>query len=64
MTAARCSILIATRNRPKILAQTLERLAEKGFGSFPLWVYDDASEDPRALQAVVETWPGGSLIGG
>lgn len=64
MTAARCSILIATRNRPKILAQTLERLAEKGFGSFPLWVYDDASDDPRALQAVVETWPGGSLIRG
>jgi glycosyltransferase involved in cell wall biosynthesis len=64
MTVARCSIIIATRNRPLILAQTLERLAEKGFRSFPLWVYDDASEDPQALQRVVDTWPGGSLIRG
>ncbi len=60
MTAP-CSILIATRNRPKILADTLDRLREKGFGAYPLWVYDDASEDPEALRAVTATWPGAQV---
>ena len=60
MTAT-CSILIATRNRPKILADTLDRLREKGFGAYPLWVYDDASEDATALAHVVATWPGAQI---
>jgi glycosyltransferase involved in cell wall biosynthesis len=56
-----CSILIATRNRPQILADTFARLREKGFGGYPLWVYDDASDDPPAIQAVVQSWPGAQL---
>lgn len=62
MTIASCSLLIATRNRPRILAETLERLAEKGFGAWPLWIYDDASDDPRALQGVAAAWPGTRVI--
>ncbi len=63
MTAP-CSIIIATRNRPQILAVTLERLAAKGFQSHPLWVYDDASEDPDAIRRVVAAWPGGRVLRG
>jgi hypothetical protein len=54
-----CSILIATRNRPQILAETFARLREQGFGSYPLWVYDDASDERIGhSRAVVESWPG------
>lgn len=60
MTAA-CSILIATRNRPHILAETLDKLREKGFGSYPLWVYDDASDDADAIRKVVAVWPGAQV---
>lgn len=61
MTAP-CSLLIATRNRPHILAETLQRLQEKGFGEHPLWLYDDASDDPQAIERVRAAWPGAQLI--
>ena len=61
MSTAPCSIMIATRNRPKILAETFQRLREKGFGAFPMWVYDDASDDPTAIRDVVATWPGAQM---
>lgn len=64
MTAPICSILIATRNRPQILAETLERLREKGFGSYPLWIYDDASDDADAIARAVDTWTGAHLLRG
>lgn len=59
-----CSILIATRNRPQILAETFTQLKAKGFGSYPMWIYDDASDDAAAMRAVVETWPGARLVRG
>lgn len=58
---APCSILIATRNRPQILADTFARLRGKGFGSYPMWVYDDASEDASAIREVVASWSGAQL---
>ena len=64
MSAPRCSIMIATRNRPHILAVTLEKLAVLGFRDYPLWVYDDASEDASAIANVVAVWPGGRVIRG
>jgi GT2 family glycosyltransferase len=62
MSAARCALLIATRNRPQILAETLQRLAEKGFASYPLWIYDDASDDAQAIRDVAATWPGATVV--
>ncbi|MCZ7592452.1 MAG: glycosyltransferase family 2 protein [Kiritimatiellae bacterium] len=64
MSAPLCSILIATRNRPRILAETFERLRAKGFGSYPMWIYDDASEDPASIADVVATWPNARLLRG
>ncbi len=61
MSAPLCSILIATRNRPQILAETFEHLREKGFGNYPLWIYDDASDDADSIARVVATWPGAQL---
>lgn len=62
MSAAPCAILIATRNRPAILADTFAQLRAHGFGNYPLWIYDDASEDAAAIRAVVESWPGARLV--
>ncbi len=64
MSVESCAIMIATRNRPQILAETFERLREKGFGAFPLWIYDDASDDPGAIAAVAATWPGARVLRG
>lgn len=64
MSESLCSILIATRNRPHILAQTFERLREKGFGAYPMWIYDDASDAPGPLADVVATWPHAHLLRG
>lgn len=61
MSVPLCSIQIATRNRPNILAETFDRLREKGFGDYPMWIYDDASEDADAIARVVATWPGAKL---
>ena len=58
----RCAILIPTRNRPGILDQTLTELRRQGLGALPLWVYDDASDDPGATSKVVSSWPGGQVI--
>ncbi|MCX6901980.1 MAG: glycosyltransferase [Verrucomicrobia bacterium] len=58
------AILIPTRNRPAILATTLKELAKVGLKDAALWVYDDASEKPQAVQDVVKTWPGGRIIRG
>lgn len=58
-----CSILIPTRNRPAILANTLEELRRKGLGDLPLWIYDDASDNPQAIENMVRTtWPEAHLI--
>ena len=62
MTPAPCAIMIATRNRPKILAETLARLQEKNFGGYPLWIYDDASEDATAIGQTLAAWPGAHLV--
>ncbi|HMP76772.1 MAG TPA: glycosyltransferase [Kiritimatiellia bacterium] len=64
MSHAACSILIATRNRPGILAETFARLREKDSADWPLWVYDDASDDASAMKRAVEAWPGARLIRG
>ena len=64
MTGDRISILIPTRNRPGILRRTLEELLARGFGGYPLLVYDDASDEPEAIAAVVAMWPGGRVVHG
>jgi GT2 family glycosyltransferase len=58
------AILIPTRNRPNILAVTLDGLRKAGFGAANLFVYDDASDDVEAVRRVVGTWPGAKLICG
>jgi GT2 family glycosyltransferase len=58
------AILIPTRNRPAILKRTLEELKARGFGGHPLVVYDDASDEPGAIEATVSTWPGARLLRG
>jgi GT2 family glycosyltransferase len=58
------AILIPTRNRPGILANTLQELRQAGFGGVALWVYDDCSTRPEAIQEVVQTWPNGHVIRG
>lgn len=62
MSAVPCAILIATRNRPQILADTFAQLRAHGFGSYPLWIYDDASDDAASMRQVVATWPGARLV--
>jgi glycosyltransferase involved in cell wall biosynthesis len=64
MNPADLSILIPTRNRPGILQRTLSELESGGFGGHPLLVYDDASDDPKAITDVVATWSGAHLIRG
>lgn len=64
MTGDRISILIPTRNRPGILRRTLEELLARGFGGYPLVVYDDASDEPGDIAEVVAMWPGGRMISG
>lgn len=61
---ATCAILIPTRNRPEILSVTLSELAKAGVADFPLWVYDDASENRAAIGEVVAKWEGAQLIRG
>lgn len=62
MNADQCAILMPTRNRPGILRRTLEELLQRGFGDHPLLVYDDASEDAKAVAEVVALWPGARVI--
>ena len=59
-----CAILIPTRNRPGILANTLLQLQRFGLHELPLWVYDDASDDPQATRDAVASWPGARIIRG
>ena len=60
-----CAILIPTRNRPEILQDSLERLRALGLEHVPLWVYDDASDDPATIAHVVHAaWPGAELVRG
>jgi GT2 family glycosyltransferase len=56
------AILIPTRNRPGILQRTLDELKLRGFNGHPLLVYDDASEDSKAVATVVASWLGSRLI--
>lgn len=58
------AILIPTRNRPEILATTLAELKQAGLGQVALWVYDDCSKDPGAIDKVVRSWPGGRVLRG
>jgi GT2 family glycosyltransferase len=58
------AILIPTRNRPGILATTLEELRKAGLGEVPLWVYDDCSSDPGATLKVAREWPTVRVITG
>ncbi len=58
------AILIPTRNRPGILASSLEQLRKAGLGSVPLWVYDDFSANPNAIRDVVKGWDNGHVIRG
>ncbi len=58
------AILIPTRNRPGILATTLQELRKAGLGETVLWVYDDCSTDPEATKKAVQDWPQGRVIRG
>ena len=58
------AIVIATRNRPAILGNTLERLRGAGFGDVPLWVYDDGGDDPASVRRAVSQWPNARLVVG
>lgn len=58
------AILIPTRNRPVLLAESLRRLAAAGFQECPLWIYDDASVHPEAVRKAVATWPRAQVIRG
>lgn len=59
------AILIPTRNRPGILATTLQELKTAGLARVPLWVYDDCSTDPDAIRLVVrEHWEQGTVLRG
>ncbi len=52
-----CCIAMPTRNRPDFLRDSLSRLRTVGLGHLPLFVYDDASDDPAAVAAAVrDTW--------
>ena len=59
-----CAILIPTRNRPAILANTVQHLQRLGLQSLPLWVYDDASDDPQAAAEAVSSWPAARVVRG
>jgi glycosyltransferase involved in cell wall biosynthesis len=64
MNIENTSILIPTRNRPKILGRTLTELKERGFDNFPLLVYDDASDNSDEIANIVAQWPGARLLRG
>ncbi len=65
MNPEELAILIPTRNRPEILARTLDELRAGGFEAHPLWIYDDASDDPQATEhAVAARWPNANVIRG
>lgn len=64
MNLSDCAILIPTRNRPAILATTLLQLRQFGLQTLPLWVYDDASDDAKAISDAVATRPGAQVIRG
>lgn len=59
-----CAILIPTRNRPGILAETLGRLRAGPLSEGRLMVYDDASDDAGAVAGVVSGFPGAEVIRG
>jgi GT2 family glycosyltransferase len=63
-TFDKLAILIPTRNRPGILAATLEELRHAGVEHVPLWIYDDCSSDPAAILKTVESWPQVRVISG
>lgn len=58
------AILIPTRNRPEILATTLDELRRAGMGDVALWVYDDCSTDADAIPRVVRTWSAAKVLRG
>jgi GT2 family glycosyltransferase len=58
------AILIPTRNRPGILAATLQELRKAGLGETTLWVYDDCSTEPEATKRAVQDWPQSKVIHG
>jgi len=58
------ALCIPTRNRAGILATTLQEFRKAGLGEAELWVYDDCSSDPKAIQKVVADWPHAHLIRG
>lgn len=58
------AILIPTRNRPDILATSLQELKNAGLGGVALWVYDDCSVDSEAIKRAVRSWPGAQVIRG
>jgi GT2 family glycosyltransferase len=58
------AILIPTRNRPDILANTLAELQKAGLGNVALWVYDDCSVDGDAIKRAVKSWPGAQVLRG
>ena len=56
------AILIPTRNRPGILFRTLTELLERGFSCYPLYIYDDNSDEPEKLDTVRTLWPDAHII--
>ncbi len=58
------AILIPTRNRPGILATTLQELRDAGLGEVPLWIYDDCSVDAKPIVKLAKEWPQAHVISG
>lgn len=63
--AERAAMIIPTRNRPELLGETLDRLLGVGFDNVPLYVYDDASDEPEQVrETVLARFPAARIIRG
>jgi len=58
-----CAILIPTRNREVLLSETLAKLRAADLSHLPLWLYDDASDDPNMVRRVADArWPDARIV--
>ncbi len=55
------AIIMPTRNRPDVVQKNLEK-TRSHFPDAPIYVFDDASDDPAAVRAAVERIPNATLI--
>lgn len=61
-TISELAIIIPTRNRPTDLTRALAKIRGRGFPDTPIYVFDDASDDPEAVAAAIAAVPGVTLI--